>query len=128
MIHHAIWVAEQQLAWSKRNFKPTKDNEGVWHITTSPFYLIPFAAISSAPYAMIATTSSNLAWQVETNAMQVQLARSYGIRRIGARSALKFGLTKVASRAVPGLGYALLAVDMWHVGKWIGEKTNPFDS
>ena len=35
---------------------------------------------------------------------------------------------KLVGRAVPGLGWALLIHDAWHVGKWIGEKTNPFDS
>ncbi len=31
---------------------------------------------------------------------------------------------KIASRFVPYLGWALLAIDLWHVGKWIGERTS----
>ncbi len=35
---------------------------------------------------------------------------------------------KVATRFIPVVGWGLFALDMWMVGKWIGEKTNPFDS
>ncbi len=30
---------------------------------------------------------------------------------------------KVGSRFIPYAGWALLMVDLWHVGKWIGQKT-----
>ncbi len=44
------------------------------------------------------------------------------VKRMVARKLL----LKVGSRFIPYVGLALLMVDAWHVGKWIGEKTSPF--
>ncbi|HIO42456.1 MAG TPA: hypothetical protein EYN33_00355 [Gammaproteobacteria bacterium] len=126
MLIHGIWVTEQQFAWSKRNFSFPKGNEGQFYIATSPFYAASFAAVSMAPYYGIASLSNSLSYKVESTVARYALGRSLGFK-VGRRRLAKLLATKVASRFVPGLGWALLMVDAWHVGKWIGDKTNPFD-
>lgn len=56
-----------------------------------------------------------------------QLVPGKGFRAkfMKASFARSFG-AKVATRFIPYAGWALFAVDMFHVGKWIGEKTSPF--
>jgi len=120
MLIHGIWVTEQQFAWSKRNFSFPKGNEGQFYIATSPFYAASFAAVSMAPYYGIASLSNSLSYKVESTVARYALGRSLGFK-VGRRR------LAIASRFVPGLGWALLMVDAWHVGKWIGDKTNPFD-
>ncbi len=123
MIHHALWVAEQQFAWSKRNFTPTRDNEGEWHIATAPFYLATFGVVSSAPYAAVITTADSLAWHAATDVQERVIMKGMGVR-IGKRKAARWAATKLATRAIPYVGWALLAYDLWHVGKWVKEKTS----
>ena len=51
--------------------------------------------------------------------------RPFGPKWMKASAGRKLA-AKVGARFIPYAGWALLAVDMWHVGKWIGDKTNPF--
>lgn len=44
--------------------------------------------------------------------------------RFAKRSSAKLFAAKAGSRFIPYLGWALLAYDLWHVGKWIGERTS----
>ncbi len=122
MLSTALWVIEHQLAWSKKNFTPTRENEP-FHFVTMPFYAVEAALISSSPYAGIATLSGKLSWHAQANAERTFMARTFGLN-ISKRQALKFGTTKVASRFVPYVGWGLLVYDLWNVGKWIGEKTS----
>ncbi len=123
----AIWVLEHEAAWVGRNFTQTRtDNDPSAFIALYVAGSVQASVISMMPYYSISQASSSLAWQVETNVHRVRFARAFGVK-VGRRAAAKFLLTRVASRLVPGVGWALFMVDAWAVGKWIGEKTNPFD-
>ena len=143
MLSTAIWVLEQEAAWVSRNLTYTRqsENDPTGLIFASTFGVAQTAAISLTPYYQISKASSALRWVADDIAYSrkhpilskfwpltghlhnyhpklLRFARKGGMRRLAV---------KVGARAVPGLGWALFAVDMWMVGKWIGEKTNPFD-
>ena len=144
MLSTAIWVLEQESAWVSRNFTYTRSsgNDPTGLIFASTFGLAQTAAISLTPYYQISKVGSALKWVADDIAYSQkhpvwskvwpQTGHWYNHHPKLLRFARKGGVRKLAvklgARAVPGLGWALFAVDMWHVGKWIGEKTNPFDS
>ena len=49
-------------------------------------------------------------------------------RTAGMKGSARYAAAKLGSRFIPYVGIGLLMLDAWHVGKWIGEKTNPFNS
>ncbi len=120
MLVTALWYAEQQFRWSDKHFSSTKENQP-WHFATAPFYLAPMAIIASSPYLGIASAAGKLSWHAQAQAERSFMARSFGLK-ISKRQALKFGVTKVASRFIPVVGWALLAADLYFSGKWIYEN------
>ncbi len=133
MIIGSLWYLDQ---WYKnplgggiaRSMMASQSSEGemmpaalLYSLTTAG---IPAVHIAGLPYHSIANVSYDMLDYVDRTdsiwrSQLPRLASKKGMLRLGA---------KVGGRAIPGLGWALFAVDMWHVGKWIGEKTNPFDS
>jgi hypothetical protein len=133
MIIGALWYIDQ---WNKnplggglaRGMMASSSSEGEMVPAALMYSLatagVPAVHIAGMPYHTIAQKSYDMLEYAErTDSMwrsQIpKLASRKGMLRLGA---------KVGGRVVPGLGWALFALDMWYVGKWIGEKTNPFDS
>lgn len=89
------------------------------------------SAIAVQPYMQIARLAENLDIVVRQRSkkhMGIRFLASGSGRGYIARFAPRAGrmlVTRGLSRAVPYVGWALLAVDLWYLGKWIGEKTSP---
>ncbi len=139
MIRGAIWWLEQWHAMNKHyDFYDAWDDspEGA---VASPFYfamtgVFPAVFIGVSPYGHMQRATMNLegyvarkAWNksnIVINARPPFFHRRF-THSAGKRLILKGG-AKLGARAIPYLGWALLAVDAWMVGKWIGEQTSPF--
>ena len=145
MFRTAIWFLEQEARWGRSLLGPD---------TTPGELTVPEIAaiggfgamgavqtffIGTAPYHGLYKMGSSMALDADRITEAISRERWIGRSPLWrhfnltwgtkpARSQLfKRAALKLGSRAVPGLGWALFVVDMWAVGKWIGEKTNPFD-
>ena len=134
MFIHGLWWIEQWHEWHAPYYQYADDSpEGR---VASPIYAImtgvaPAVGISLGTYGGIQAItmgledySSRRAYDKATLHFSTTFpfARRQFVHSAGKRAALKFG-ARVGARFMPGLGWALFAVDMWHVGKWIGHKT-----
>ena len=134
MIIGALWWLEQWHKAHKPYYQYADDSS--YGMPASVLYatmtgVVPAAFIAASPYGQlqritmgIEDYSSRRAYDKSTLHFSTKFpfARRKFVHSAGKRAALKFG-ARVGARFVPGLGWALFAVDMWHVGKWIGHKT-----
>lgn len=136
MIIGGLWWIEQWHKAHKKFYGYADDSpEGqvgsvVYAIMTG---VAPAVAISASPYGYMQIVKHNaddyLArrgyqgrhWAFDIRSKRFTFSRSF------SRRLLLRGGAKLATRAIPVVGWALFAWDMWLVGKWIGRKTNPFD-
>ena len=137
MFIHGLWWVEQWHKAHKPFYQYADDSpEGqvgsvIYAITTGVF---PAVGISLGTYGGIQQATMGLERYVENRVYQGHFwafdmkSHRFTFSRSASRRMLLKGAAKVGARAIPYAGWALFALDMWHVGKWIGEKTNPFDS
>ncbi len=138
----AIWVLEHESAWVKRNFSRTdSDNDPSAFIALSTAGMVQSALISSTPYYAIYSQASAFGWVADDLAyakkyplwskVWPQTGHWYnhhpGLLSWARKTAGRKLAVRIGARAIPYVGWALLIWDAWNVGKWIGEKTNPFD-
>ncbi len=107
--------------------------------STSPIWI----GVGVSPYYTLYQQSARMKWAVDDVRHTRKMKARYG--RLGAkfrtlthwnyfpkhrafamRGGLRWGAIKVGSRFIPYVGWALLAADLWSLGKWIGEKTSPW--
>jgi len=107
-------------------------------LSTSPIWI----GVAVSPYYNIHQQAARLSWAVDDVRHTRKVRAKYG--RLGAkfrtmgywnyfpkhrsfamRGGWRWGAAKVGSRFIPYVGWALLAWDLWTLGKWIGEKTSP---
>ncbi len=112
---------------------------GVAAVSTSPIWI----GVAVSPYYTMNQQAARLQWAVDDVRHTRKMKAKYG--RLGAkfrtlthwnyfpkhrtfamRGGLRWTATKVGSRFIPYVGWALFAFDLWSVGKWIGEKTSPW--
>ncbi len=134
----AIWVLEQEAAWFDRNVEGMNLSGA---LSFGVLGAVQGSAIAINPYHQIYQQASAFSWVVDdldysakhpvwskiwpkTGHLTVQHRPLLMFARRGAMRNLA---VRVGARAIPYAGWALLILDAWHVGKWIGEKTNPFD-
>lgn len=139
MIRGAIWWLEQ---WHKANkpFYHFWDDSPEGQVGGPVFAMMtgiaPAIGIAVSPYGQLQRRTIALESYVAREAWSKgsPFVRStpkgliFGKRfthSAGKRLILKGG-AKLGARAIPYLGWALLVVDAWMVGKWIGEQTSPF--
>ncbi len=136
MLITAIWVLEQENKWIRKHFTYTDPDPGnmAWYEAGAALTLIAggsaqTAMITMMPYYGLSRAHETAQWAVRDTmwTRAVRRTRSfYPLNRLLAKpSAWRFATAKVGSRFIPYLGWALLAYDLWSVGKWIGEKTSP---
>jgi hypothetical protein len=136
MIVGGLWWLEQWHKWHAPYYQYADDSpEGM---PASVLYasmtgVAPALAIGVSPYAQLQRVTMGLEDYVANRGYQgrqFRFSMSQGKflfgRSLSKRMALRMA-AKVGARFVPGVGWALLVVDAWAVGKWLGEKTNPFD-
>ena len=140
MIRAAAWVVDQEIKaakWAKISVAEDKELELLlWlGLIQSPY----LAMASMTPYWQLGKLHAGTKWAVRDTlwTQAVRKTGAFGGRyntytlfnyypRIGAfaqRGGWRFAATKIGSRFIPYAGAALLAYDLWSVGKWIGEKT-----
>ena len=144
MIIAALWLLDKE--WAAVDYIAAEDAHPadvlalkfVAGAATAPIW----GGLAMMPYWKIHQQSARLAWAVEDVRHTRKMTARYG--RVGAkfrtltywnwfpkhrafamRGGIRWGATKVGSRFIPYVGWALLAYDLWNVGKWIGEKTSP---
>lgn len=117
----AAWVIQQEYLWVQRNFSSTQENSP-FQLAAVPFYIASGVPVAATPYASLV-----VAWDSATlladDAWYIRLHRQAGYK-IGRRRAAKVLVGKIGSRFIPYVGWALLMLDAWNLGKWIGEKTS----
>jgi len=144
MIILAAWLLEkewQAVEWIAADDADPLDKlamKGVLAVSTAPIWI----GVGVSPYYTLSQQQARLSWAVDDVRHTRKMRAKYG--RLGAkfrtfthwnyfpkhrsfamRGGLRWGATKVGSRFIPYVGWALLAYDLWSVGKWIGEKTSP---
>ncbi len=144
MLSTALWILEQEYKFVKNHFTyidPNPDKIDYWELGTAAA-LITGATLQTSvftyqPYYRIWQASAALDWAVRdtTWTRLVKKTGAFGGKyntytlhnfypRLGAfaqRGGWRFAATKIGSRAVPVLGWALLTYDLWKVGKWLGQ-------
>ncbi len=135
MIIGGLWWLEQWHKWHSPYYQYADDSpEGqvgsvIYSIMTG---VVPAVGIAVSPYGQLQRQTIRLESYIANRGYQghqFRFSMSKGKfvfgRPLAKRAALKLG-ARIGARFVPGLGWALLVVDAWAVGKWIGKKTNPF--
>jgi len=142
MLILATWVIDQEIKaakWAGISVAEERELELLlWLGLIQAPYLV---AASITPYYQIAKLHAGTKWAVRDTLWTKAVKRTgaFGGKyntytlfnyypKIGAfaqRGGWRFLATRVGARFIPVLGWGLLAYDLWHVGKWIGEKTSP---
>jgi len=137
MIKHSIWVLEQEYRFAKEQFdwgeggRPTLEDDPWWIFAGITAAAVQTSAISALPYYGIIQLSGRMDDYVfyHTIDRAVPIAFRFGagikgfqpVFRSAARRGLLLG-ARVGSRAIPYVGWALLAYDLYSVGKWAHDK------
>jgi hypothetical protein len=137
MIVGGLWWLEQWHEAHKPFYKYA-DDSGPTGAAASVIYatmtgVAPAIAIGASPYGHMQLATMRMEDYVARRGYQgrhwnfdiVQKRFTFS-RTFSHRLMLRTG-AKIGARVIPYAGWALLMLDAWHVGKWIGEKTNPFD-
>jgi len=140
MLRSAIWLLEQEYRFGKKQFTYTDPNpdeisgyEGMAFTILFAGAALQTSAVSMVPYYSLYQAHAAMSWAVsdiaysKANRGALRGAHTFYPRTLAfaRRGGLRFVATKVGSRFIPIVGWALLAYDLWSVGKWIGEKTSP---
>ncbi len=141
MIITALWVLEKEIEFVR------KQTSGWPPIMEHPYSYLGLgiaataqsAFIAQMPYHLIYAAQARTDWAVADIAYSSRVASKSGMtaakyetmtfwnyapktRAFAARGGARFVATKLASRALGPIGVALLMVDAWKTGVWIGEK------
>ena len=144
MMIAALWLLDKE--WSAASWMAAEDARPVDVLAfqavltgmTAPIW----AGVAVSPYYNLYQLQARSSWAVadvtHTKAVRAKYGRAGAkfrtlthwdyfpaTRRFAARGGWRFAATKVGSRFIPYVGWALFAYDLWNVGKWIGEKTSP---
>ncbi len=134
MLISAIWLLEAEYRFGKKHFTytdPDPDNMG-WYEAVAALTMISGGAVQTAaitmmPYYSLSRAHEAAQWAVRDTmwTRTVRRTRSfYPLNRVLAQpSAWRFAAAKVGSRFIPYVGWALLAYDVYSVGKWVHGKT-----
>ena len=142
MIRASLWLLEQ--AWGAVSFIAAEDAhpadvlalKGVVTAATAPIWI----GVGVMPYWKMHQQAARLAWAVEDVTHTAAMRAKYGAlgakfrtlthwnwfpkhRAFAMRSPARLLVTKVGARFIPYAGWALLALDLYHVGKWGYGKT-----
>ncbi len=113
--------------------------KGALALGTAPIWI----GVGVSPYFTLHQQAARMRWAVDDVRHTRKMTAKYGRlggkfrtlthwnwfpkhRSFAMRGGLRWTATKVGSRFIPYVGWALLAVDLWSMGKWIGEKTSPW--
>ncbi len=145
----AIWAMEQEhkaIKWfrddsstSPKDWSDLSSGEQLFISTSGTGWVMAHSYVAAQPYAQMfgyaaredrflrdlalhsARSSGGMGvplgfrWGVGIKGFQTKFLTATAGRKLAA---------KAASRFIPYAGWALLAFDLWHVGKWIGEQTS----
>ncbi len=142
MLRAAAWVIDQEIKLAKRaGISVSKDNKLEVMLAVGLIQLPYLTALSMTPYYQLAQAHGRMSWAVKDIAWSRQVAKTgafggrfntytffnYAPRTLafGTRGGMRLLALKAGARLIPYAGFALLAYDLWSVGKWIGEKTSP---
>jgi len=145
MLSVALWVLEQEYKFAKKHFTYTDPNpekidswEAAAVFTAITAGSLQTSAISFQPYYGLYKAHAATQWAVR-DTLWTQAVKKTGALggkfntytfynlypRVGAfaqKGGWRFAATKVGSRFIPYVGWALLAYDLYKVGKWVGRK------
>ncbi len=146
MFYGAIWVAEQEFKayqWlyarhPHGKFSDLSKKEQIYLESVFILNAMGLGTLAVSPYSYIIRSTGKMAeYQAafeagEYASYSMRKSSPHFIRRkvvksVSAKYAAKYALSKIGSRFVPYVGWALFVYDMWNVGTWLGEKTDPFD-
>ncbi len=113
--------------------------KGALALGTAPIWI----GVGVSPYFTLHQQAARMGWAVDDVRHTRRITAKYGRlagkfrtmthwnwfpkhRSFAMRGGLRWTATKVGARFIPYLGWALLAYDLWSVGKWIGGKTSPW--
>jgi len=143
MLRFALWILEQEnkaISWLVDEEKSRPVDVFALRVAMGVMTAPLWGMVAFQPYHQLYSWQAATSWAVEdityTKAIRAKYGRTAarfrtytyfnlypGTRTFAMRSGGRFFLTKVASRALGPIGWALLAVDLWMIGKWIGDQT-----
>lgn len=140
MIGASIWYAQQ---WDKfhspyyGDYRDALDREDP-HAAVVPFYVtatfaFPSVAIATSPYAYLFSKASQLSHRADLLDYELSSVKHFArhapfsdivpMRAAASRRlASKWFLARAGARLLPGLGWGLLAYDIYSVSKWYLES------
>ncbi len=141
MFSTAAWALEQEYRFYKWIRGDSKGGKSFGELTTAEVLFLEASVltwggahvyVASQPYSKIIYAAGELDLFVRKAALNEPIGFSLSRGKVTARfakhSSGKMLAAKVGSRLIPYAGWALFALDMWKLGKWLGKETNPFVS
>ncbi len=142
MLRLAAGIIDLEIQAAKwAGFSVRKEDELEVAIYVGLVNLPILTAVSMTPYYSIYQYQAGMSWAVKDIAWSRQVAKTGAIGgrfntytlfnyapktlAFGSKGGFRLLALKVGARFIPYAGWALLAYDLWSVGKWIGEKTSP---
>ncbi len=145
MFSTAAWVLDQEykaLKWLRGH--PGTSGGKTWSQLTTPeqvfmtgagtSWVVAHGYVAFQPYARIFGYAADLDLKVREAKLAARNPSGFSIirgklfPRFAKKQTTKLAMMKLGSRAIPYLGWGLLAYDLWNLGKWIGSKTdNPIE-
>lgn len=138
----AVWVLEQQYSalrwmWDWAGMRrpggsfqetPATDLELAFATGAYMYGAGQTAAIGAMGYSSIAKVGGRVDDFVRVAALNeptgFRLTSKGWVPKFAKHSASKMFIAKAGSRLIPYVGWGLFAVDLFMLGKWIGEKTS----
>jgi len=131
MFFTALWILEKEVEGVRKgtsNWPSVQDEPEAYAILGS-FAIMQTVVITAMPYHSLYMAQAAAEWTVKdiayTSATGMQrghYTRYPGTLAFAKRGGWRFAATKVGSRFLGPIGVALLMVDAWKTGIWIGEK------
>lgn len=143
MLRLALWILEQEnkaISWLVDEEKSSPVDvfalRVVMAVGTAPIW----GMVAIRPYYDLYTLHSATSWAVKDITYTAGVQAKYGrtaakfrtlthwnyfprTRAFAMRGGARWAVTRVGSKFIPVVGWALLVLDLWMLGTWIGEKT-----
>lgn len=143
MLRLALWILEQEnkaISWLVDEEKSRPVDVFAFRIVMGAMTAPLWGMVMVQPYYQLYSLHAATSWAVEdithTKAMRAKYGRAGAkfrtlthfnlfprTRTFAMRGGARWAVTRVGSKFIPVVGWALLAYDLWLVGTWIGEQT-----
>ncbi len=143
MLILAVWILEQQnkaISWLVDEEKSRPVDVFAFRLVMAAMTAPLWGMAMVQPYYQLYSLHSATSWAVKDITYSAGVQAKYGktaakyrtlthwnyfprTRAFAMRGGVRWAATRVGSKLIPVVGWALFVLDLWMLGTWIGEKT-----